>query len=210
MEKLKRLREERGLSQVKLAARADLNPATVNQIERGMRDASPGTLRKLADALEVSLYDLLEEEVPKGPAPLPLNLSAAGPEDEEPQRRVLPYVRPWFVLWNSLSERWQAAAKRGTLTVAAAQEADETHKNVMAAMDMVLHQLGSEGIDWKTGPIGDGLGDAMRRLASARIAMADASLQHLAESPLAQARIGKRKAERPQADLEEQAKREAR
>jgi transcriptional regulator with XRE-family HTH domain len=70
MEKLKRLREASGLSQVKLAARADLNPATVNQIERGMRDASPGTLRKLADALGVSLYELMEEEAPKDQAPL--------------------------------------------------------------------------------------------------------------------------------------------
>jgi transcriptional regulator with XRE-family HTH domain len=70
MEKLKRLREASGLSQVKLAARADLNPATVNQIERGMRDASPGTLRKLADALGVSLYELMEEEAPKAQAPL--------------------------------------------------------------------------------------------------------------------------------------------
>jgi transcriptional regulator with XRE-family HTH domain len=61
MEQLKRLREERGLSQVKLAARADLNPATVNQIERGARNASPGTLRKLASALDVSLVALLEE-----------------------------------------------------------------------------------------------------------------------------------------------------
>jgi transcriptional regulator with XRE-family HTH domain len=60
MEQLKRLREERGLSQVKLAARADLNPATVNQIERGARNASPGTLRKLAEALGVSLVDLIE------------------------------------------------------------------------------------------------------------------------------------------------------
>ncbi len=59
MEKLKQLREERGLSQVKLAARADLNPATVNQIERGARVASPSTIRKLADALEVSIYDLM-------------------------------------------------------------------------------------------------------------------------------------------------------
>src|SRR5215210_6366122 len=73
MEKLKRLREERGLSQVKLAARADVNPSTVNQIERGMRDASPGTLRKLADALDISLYELMmEEEAPKAQAPLPL------------------------------------------------------------------------------------------------------------------------------------------
>ena len=65
MEQLKRLREERGLSQVKLAARADLNPATVNQIERGAREASPATLRKLAAALDISLYDLLEEDSPK-------------------------------------------------------------------------------------------------------------------------------------------------
>jgi transcriptional regulator with XRE-family HTH domain len=69
MEQLKRLREERGLSQVKLAARADLNPATVNQIERGARNASPGTLRKLADALGVSLVDLIEGNYPKAQAP---------------------------------------------------------------------------------------------------------------------------------------------
>jgi transcriptional regulator with XRE-family HTH domain len=91
MEKLKRLREERGLSQVKLAARADLNPATVNQIERGMRDASPGTLRKLADALEVSLYELMEEkETPKALAPLQLELGEqAGQEPDEGQRSLL-------------------------------------------------------------------------------------------------------------------------
>jgi hypothetical protein len=40
-----------------------------------MRDASPGTLRKLADALEVSLYDLLEEEAPKVLAPQPEEVS---------------------------------------------------------------------------------------------------------------------------------------
>jgi transcriptional regulator with XRE-family HTH domain len=72
MEQLKRWREERGLSQVKLAQRADLNPATVNQIERGAREASPGTLHKLADALDISLYELLEGEPrPKAPAPSP-------------------------------------------------------------------------------------------------------------------------------------------
>jgi transcriptional regulator with XRE-family HTH domain len=62
MEQLKRLREARGLSQTKLAARADVNPATVNQIEGGKRTASPATLHKLAAALDVSLYELLEGE----------------------------------------------------------------------------------------------------------------------------------------------------
>ena len=80
MEQLKRLREERGLSQVKLAARADLNPATVNQIERGARNASPGTLRKLADALGVSLVDLIESNYTKGQAPQPSLEDAAQSE----------------------------------------------------------------------------------------------------------------------------------
>jgi transcriptional regulator with XRE-family HTH domain len=80
MEQLKRLREERGLSQVKLAARADLNPATINQIERGARNASPGTLRKLAEALGVSLVDLIEGDYPKVQASQPSLEDAAQSE----------------------------------------------------------------------------------------------------------------------------------
>ena len=66
MERLKRLRTDRNLSQARLAAKAGLDPSTVNQIERGVREASPATLRKLADALEIGLYELLEEDSPKG------------------------------------------------------------------------------------------------------------------------------------------------
>ncbi len=61
MDQLKRLRAQKGLSQARLAARAGVDPSTVNQIERGAREASPATLRKLADALDVSLAELLEE-----------------------------------------------------------------------------------------------------------------------------------------------------
>src|SRR5215211_869134 len=73
METLRRLRTERGLSQARLAARAELDPSTVNQIERGAREASPATLRKLADTLNVSIADLLEDPSPKAQAPLPLD-----------------------------------------------------------------------------------------------------------------------------------------
>lgn len=66
MERLRRMRTEKGLSQARLAARAGLDPSTVNQIERGAREASPATLRKLADALDVGIADLLEEASPKG------------------------------------------------------------------------------------------------------------------------------------------------
>lgn len=90
MKNLKWLREQRELSQVKLAARADLNPATVNQIERGMRDASPGTLRKLADALGVSLYELMEEEeAPKVQAPLPFDVPQRERREQSPETRTL-------------------------------------------------------------------------------------------------------------------------
>ena len=61
MYELKRLRTERGLSQAKLAARADLDPSTVNQIERGARAPTLETLRKLAAGLDVSLAELLGE-----------------------------------------------------------------------------------------------------------------------------------------------------
>ena len=65
MDQLKRLRTEKGLSQAKLAALADIDPSTVNQIERGAREASPATLRKLAQALDVSIAELLEDAAPK-------------------------------------------------------------------------------------------------------------------------------------------------
>ncbi len=119
MEKLKRLREERGLSQVKLAARADLNPATVNQIERGMRDASPGTLRKLADALETSLYDLLlEDEAPKAQASPPPEDGERGSKKPEPslhdeEERRLRYLSVPQLHATKQSKLWAARVKRG-------------------------------------------------------------------------------------------------
>ena len=108
MEKLKRLREERGLSQVKLAARADLNPATVNQIERGMRNASPGTLRKLADALEVSLYELLEEDSPKGERRSSLEPSF---NDVLAEERRSPQLEAWERYIEQRSLAWRSQAR---------------------------------------------------------------------------------------------------
>jgi transcriptional regulator with XRE-family HTH domain len=105
MEQLKRWREARGLSQTKLAARADVNPATVNQIEGGKRTASPATLHKLADALDVSLYDLLEGE----PSPKASGRSSLEPslfngiEDERPLR----YLRGWRAFVHGLARRWE-------------------------------------------------------------------------------------------------------
>lgn len=99
MEQLKRLRTERNLSQTKLAQLADLNPATVNQIEKGAREPSTATLRKLAEALEVGLADLLEDDVPKAQAPLP---------SEADEQRRLHYLRAWRMHVAQVADRWRA------------------------------------------------------------------------------------------------------
>ena len=91
METLRRLRTERGLSQARLAARAELDPSTVNQIERGAREASPATLRKLAEALDVSIAELLGDTSPKAQRRSSWEPSLLNGLEE---RREYPY--PWM------------------------------------------------------------------------------------------------------------------
>jgi transcriptional regulator with XRE-family HTH domain len=69
MEELRRLRREKKLSQAKLAALANLDPSTVNQLETDTRRANMRTLEKLAGVLGVEVGDLF----PKVQAPLPLD-----------------------------------------------------------------------------------------------------------------------------------------
>jgi transcriptional regulator with XRE-family HTH domain len=79
MERIRELRKERGLSQVRLAVMADMDPATLNRLERGTGNPNLKTLERVADALGVEVADLL----PKGSSPSlfdgleGLNLSAA-------------------------------------------------------------------------------------------------------------------------------------
>lgn len=56
---IRRIREERGLSQEKLAALADLHRAYVGQIERGEKNIGLKNLEKIAIALQVGAKDLL-------------------------------------------------------------------------------------------------------------------------------------------------------
>jgi DNA-binding Xre family transcriptional regulator len=61
-EKLRRLRRGKAMNQEVLAAKAGISPSTVVEIENGKRkNPHPGTLGKLAEALEVSPADLLED-----------------------------------------------------------------------------------------------------------------------------------------------------
>jgi transcriptional regulator with XRE-family HTH domain len=56
---IRRIREERGFSQEKLVALADLHRAYVGQIERGEKNIGLKNLEKIAKALNVKIKDLL-------------------------------------------------------------------------------------------------------------------------------------------------------
>lgn len=57
---VKRLRERQGMTQEKLAERADIHTSYIGQIERGHRYPSLKALFKIADALGTRLSDLFD------------------------------------------------------------------------------------------------------------------------------------------------------
>jgi transcriptional regulator with XRE-family HTH domain len=57
MEQIRQLRKERGLSQAKLAVMADMDPATLNRLERGTGNPNLKTLERVAEALGVEVAD---------------------------------------------------------------------------------------------------------------------------------------------------------
>ncbi len=62
-ERLKSLRELKGLSQNELARRAGINRPTISELESGrQQDVTVETARRLARALEVSLNMLVGED----------------------------------------------------------------------------------------------------------------------------------------------------
>jgi transcriptional regulator with XRE-family HTH domain len=60
--KLKKLREERVLSQRELARISGLTHTTVWRLENGFREARPGTIRKVAAVLGVEPRELIKRE----------------------------------------------------------------------------------------------------------------------------------------------------
>ena len=75
MERIRELRAEMGLSQVKLAVKADMDPATLNRLEQGKGNPNIKTLERLAAAMGVEVADFFPRSEPR----LPLeNLRVAG------------------------------------------------------------------------------------------------------------------------------------
>jgi transcriptional regulator with XRE-family HTH domain len=60
-ERLRRIRKERLLTQVELSKRTGVAQDSISSLETGKREAHPGTIRKLAEALGVEPTELLKE-----------------------------------------------------------------------------------------------------------------------------------------------------
>ncbi|MCA1716780.1 MAG: helix-turn-helix transcriptional regulator [Actinobacteria bacterium] len=95
---VKRLREERGWGQARLAVEAKMSVSGVSQIENGKRNLSTATLAKLAEAFGVEVADLFpkaqgslftqppSEEVGEWEGPIPNSLGEALEWAESPTR----------------------------------------------------------------------------------------------------------------------------
>lgn len=59
--KLKELREKKGLSQFQLAIEAEIPKNQVGRIERGQINTSVYNLKRISEALGISLVDLLKD-----------------------------------------------------------------------------------------------------------------------------------------------------
>src|SRR5215212_9659002 len=87
MERIRQLRKERGLSQAKLAVMADMDPATLNRLERGSGNPNLKTLERVADALGVEVADFFPKAQSSSPEPTFNDVL-----DDE---RRLHYLKPW-------------------------------------------------------------------------------------------------------------------
>jgi transcriptional regulator with XRE-family HTH domain len=101
-EEVRRRRTELGLTGAQLAARADMAPSAVSQIETGKRTPSSTSVIKLADALGVEVADLF----PKGQAPLPFEQpeGEASAERRKRFRDLASYAGKLYAMFVHLNE----------------------------------------------------------------------------------------------------------
>lgn len=116
MEVVRRLRKERGWTQRELADEAGTTQYTVSEIELGHRDPHPTTLRKLAEALGVSVAEFFVEEStdPKAPAPSQPEESMAGSEVEGREGRYVSLIAALRSYFWDLRLRWKEPENKPT------------------------------------------------------------------------------------------------
>ncbi len=68
-ERVRKIREERGLKQAKLASMVSISASCITRLERGESMVSVFTLRDIAQALEVPASWIMEGQAPAGGGP---------------------------------------------------------------------------------------------------------------------------------------------
>ncbi len=66
-DKMRKLRKEKDFSLKELADKTGLTPSFLSQVERNLADPSINSLRKVADALDVPIFSLLESDLATNP-----------------------------------------------------------------------------------------------------------------------------------------------
>jgi transcriptional regulator with XRE-family HTH domain len=134
MDRIRQLRKERGLSQVKLAVMADMDPATLNRLEQGKGNPNLKTLERVADALGVEVADFF----PKATASLSQRSLFNGLGDErrsklEEAERAVQYIigrAEWYEqeLEGGRAHEYKFASRAYILAVLAIGEFSSFHR----------------------------------------------------------------------------------
>jgi transcriptional regulator with XRE-family HTH domain len=132
MERIRQLRKERGFSQAKLAVMADMDPATLNRLERGTGNPNLKTLERVAEALGVEVADFFPKAQRRSSLePTLLN----GLEDE--RRIVIDYASCRDAL-NEFCVHWEGELKAGQLTHRSFQDFEATAKSLSKLMRQLM------------------------------------------------------------------------
>jgi transcriptional regulator with XRE-family HTH domain len=132
MERIRELRTEKGLTQVRLAVAADMNPATLNRIEQGKANPNLKTLERLADALGVEVGDLFSKGHRSSREPSLFNGLEDAAQSEALQKALA-------VLFQGLTRRGQAIveqSRREGPSEALSKEVEEYYREADA-----LHRI---------------------------------------------------------------------
>jgi transcriptional regulator with XRE-family HTH domain len=137
MERIRQLRKEQGLSQAKLAVMADMDPATLNRLERGTGNPNLKTLERVADALGVEVADFFPE-APRRSSPEPSLFN--GLEDE---RRLLDYRKCREAL-DRFCDYWEQALDEDRLD---RRVYDEFNTGVQLTSKLLIELLRAEKVE---------------------------------------------------------------
>jgi hypothetical protein len=151
-----------------------------------MRTPLALTLAKLANALDVKLDDLLEEESPKVIA----SPGAGQPEESgEEQRRLAGYVRPWLLLLDSYSERWERAAGEESFSIGAFMEFSASTHDILESVHWLQEHLQRvQKIDPLAGAVGFVFRESLLRMTNTMGLVSEAAVRTFGNNMLAEAR----------------------